>query len=58
MIKVMLLMLIFSCAGCHSSYRYVDDLALRHCKDDCPSQKCLCILGSNNTWYLNPEIGE
>lgn len=40
------------------TYNYASDNARSVCSDSCPGQKCMCILGTENTWYISPEVGE
>lgn len=39
-------------------YNYASDQAWVHCVDVCPGERCPCILGEGNTWYVSPEVGE
>lgn len=52
--------LLVSCVGApnRQAYNYASDDAWSVCADSCPGQECLCILGSGNTWYISPEVGE
>ena len=54
-------LIFFTLAGCSGGilkYNYASSDARIHCAADCPGRDCLCILGANKTWYLNPEIGD
>ena len=50
--------LLLSCGGAKLKYNYASSDARIHCSLDCPGNDCNCILGSNNTWYISPEVSE
>jgi hypothetical protein len=42
-----------------TKYKYFSKVEEVHCvKSDCPGSNCLCVLGENNTFYLNGTVGE
>ena len=50
--------ILISCSGIALKYKYASSDARIHCSSDCPGPDCLCVMGADNTWYLNPEIGD
>lgn len=56
-LSLLVLATIFSCRP--SKYKYFSDIEKTHCDNSyCPGVKCVCILGKDNTFYLNETIGE
>lgn len=53
-----IVMLAYACTIAPLRYNYASSDAHIHCSKDCPGADCLCVMGSNNTWYLSPEIGD
>ena len=56
--SVSIAMLGYACTIAPLKYNYASSDARIHCSRDCPGPDCLCIMGSKNTWYLSPEIGD
>ncbi len=55
---ILLLAFLSSCVSSSMKYNYASSDARTHCALNCPGNKCLCIMGTDNTWYLSPEIGD
>lgn len=43
--------------SCATYPKYASDQAKIHCVG-CPSEKCICIQGADEVWYISPEVGE
>ena len=54
---------IVSLLGCteppdRKTYKYASPASWDICVDVCPGDDCPCIIGADDTWYINPEIAE
>jgi len=55
--KTYLTAVLLLAVSCVSYPKYASEKAKIHCAD-CPSEKCICIQGEDNAWYISPEVGE
>ena len=43
--------------SCAPYPKYASKQTKVHCAE-CPSEKCICIRGKDEVWYISPEVGE
>jgi len=56
-LATIIVLCLFGCAT-QLKYNYASSDARVHCSLDCPGRDCICTLGEDKTWYINPEIGD